>query len=211
MTFFLFCGCDQNEFETSSNKESNFSIELAYPNGEAELIRLPNGLELECCNGQYVVEGDIILTEEQVNLLSDGTRSAITGNIVRHWTDGEVFYKFSSSFSKVNSVRTAIQAWENAVVGLRFTEIFNSSGNYIEFVNSDGNSSYIGMIGGRQEIKLYNDHVGVAIHEISHALGLFHEQSRSDRNSWIIQRILHPGKNIIFTHIYLHQVIKGRM
>lgn len=57
---------------------------------------------------------------------------------------------------------------------------------YIEFVpNNSINSSSVGRVGGRQEIKLATFSESVIIHEICHALGMFHEQSRRDRDQYV--------------------------
>ncbi len=48
--------------------------------------------------------------------------------------------------------------------------------------------SYVGRQGGRQRISLENgacDVKGIAIHEMLHALGFFHEHNRSDRDDFI--------------------------
>ena len=58
--------------------------------------------------------------------------------------------------------------------------------NYVEFIGDTGNSSQIGMRGGRQVIRLTaNSPVGTVVHEILHAIGIYHEQSRSDRDSFV--------------------------
>jgi len=64
---------------------------------------------------------------------------------------------------------------------------------YIDFYstgNVDTSSSYLGRIGGRQQISLadfaltsWNNRT--IIHEINHALGLRHEHTRTDRNNYI--------------------------
>lgn len=59
--------------------------------------------------------------------------------------------------------------------------------DYIEFVPSTGCGSFLGKIGGRQEIFLAGGcSTGNTMHEIGHAIGFFHEQSRTDRDNSII-------------------------
>ncbi|KAK3738622.1 hypothetical protein QZH41_009489, partial [Actinostola sp. cb2023] len=59
--------------------------------------------------------------------------------------------------------------------------------NYIYVVSEGGCWSYIGKSGGKQKLSLGPgcEYKGTAIHEIMHALGFFHEQSRRDRDSYI--------------------------
>ena len=47
--------------------------------------------------------------------------------------------------------------------------------------------SYLGMIGGRQNISIGRgcETKGIVLHEIFHALGRIHEQSRTDRNKYV--------------------------
>lgn len=57
---------------------------------------------------------------------------------------------------------------------------------YVEFTPADVNNSYVGRIGGKQILNLYNFDRGTIVHEICHALGMFHEQCRKDRDDSII-------------------------
>jgi hypothetical protein len=56
---------------------------------------------------------------------------------------------------------------------------------YVEFTPSDKNNSPVGRIGKKQVLNLVNFDRGTITHEICHALGLFHEQSRADRDSYV--------------------------
>lgn len=56
--------------------------------------------------------------------------------------------------------------------------------NFVAFEQQTGCWSSVGMQGGRQVISLGPgcEAMGIAVHEICHALGLWHEQSREDRD-----------------------------
>ena len=58
--------------------------------------------------------------------------------------------------------------------------------------------SYIGRVGGRQQISIGRgcESVGTVIHEIFHALGRWHEQSRPDRDQFvqILLNNIQPGE-----------------
>jgi len=53
-------------------------------------------------------------------------------------------------------------------------------------VNSSGNSSQVGMVGGQQIINIVSwNSQFIIVHELLHALGFYHEQSRADRNNFV--------------------------
>ena len=60
--------------------------------------------------------------------------------------------------------------------------------DYINFTNvgSANSSSYIGRIGGKQNLNL-NTYAfdGIIVHEIWHAIGMYHEHQRYDRDSYV--------------------------
>ena len=62
-----------------------------------------------------------------------------------------------------------------------------SQADYVSVVSKNGCWSYIGRIGGRQELSLGNGcGVNPARHELGHAVGLAHEQVRQDRDQWVV-------------------------
>jgi len=67
----------------------------------------------------------------------------------------------------------------------------NPTGDYVEIIRGASGSgcwSYVGRIGGRQDLNLQQDgciYKYVVQHEMIHALGYFHEQSRADRDAHV--------------------------
>ncbi|GFY68878.1 astacin-like metalloprotease toxin 2 [Trichonephila inaurata madagascariensis] len=69
---------------------------------------------------------------------------------------------------------------------IRFKERTNER-DFIRIFYGDGCWSIIGRNGGQQNLSLGNGcaWVGLVIHELGHAIGLFHEHQRSDRDNYI--------------------------
>jgi hypothetical protein len=124
-----------------------------------------------------------------------GYRALLTGNllpfsgfsIVARWPNGIVPYVYDSSVVDAAS-RSAFEAacreWEQQA-NVRFVPR-TTQANYLTVRSSDNNSSYVGMIGGAQEINIYNwTYKFIICHELAHALGAIHEQCRSDRDNYV--------------------------
>ncbi|MFA0960231.1 M12 family metallopeptidase [Roseivirga sp. BDSF3-8] len=176
--------------------------------GEIEQIETGDGstLMLKNVDGTYILGGDMILTQEQVDRLrtrqADGARTGLA-DLAARWPDCEVFYTINSSLPNQSRVTDAIAHWEAEHPWLKFTQR-TTEADYIEFipVATDGGCfSQVGMIGGRQTIGLESAcSTGNTIHEIGHALGLFHEQMRADRGNWVTVNWanIRPGFEINF-------------
>jgi Astacin (Peptidase family M12A)/Beta/Gamma crystallin len=102
------------------------------------------------------------------------------------WPNGIVPYEIDPNLLNQERVLNAIEHWQDKT-SIRFVWRNSSNAsqypNYVYFRPADGCWSYVGMQGGKQDIGLDQGcGTGATIHEIGHALGLWHEQSREDRD-----------------------------
>jgi Astacin (Peptidase family M12A) len=128
-------------------------------------------------------EGDIVLgtRDEVLKALGEGRGLGIVGEHFR-WPDGII--PFVAQDSVRPRAQAAIQHWMERTP-FKFVPRVDQN-DHISFEHRDGCWSRVGRQGGKQVISLGGGcGIGAAIHEIGHALGLWHEQSRSDRDDFI--------------------------
>ncbi len=144
-------------------------------------------------DGLAVFEGDIILgTIEQMEAMKRAVENpepgleravGLTGPQFR-WPDGVIPFVIDPGMQDRQRVTDAInhfQANTNLRLRARTTEA-----NFVRFQGGNGCSSAVGMRGGSQNITLGTGcDWPRAVHEICHSAGLWHEQSREDRDNFV--------------------------
>lgn len=156
----------------------------------------PMEVSYEIHEGHAIWEGDIDLgpvewiaasaEELRSRPESDGPRYGVVrdGSTYR-WPGGVVPYVIPSGFPSASRITNAISHIEANTNGVDFVVRTNQA-NYIEFRTSTGCSSSVGRIGGRQYVNLASGcSTGNTIHELLHAIGIFHEHTRCDRDTFV--------------------------
>lgn len=146
-------------------------------------------------NGEYYISNDEVLSERQFNILKklakDGIgtteRSTIISDFVKRWTNGVWYYQIASN--RGAEIQEAMN-WISNNSNVRFVERTVQS-QYVTIYDapitaSGSSSNHVGMETGTKQINIHpNQGVGTIAHEILHSLGIFHEQSRPDRDNFI--------------------------
>lgn len=126
-------------------------------------------------------------------------RRGISVNKSPKWTNGVIYWKYDNPAEYSSADRAKFEAGmklleDNTRIGstncITFKKVSASNmpaaGNYVNIKIKGGCWSYLGMLGGKQEMSLVTDcSKGSVAHEFIHALGFSHEQNRPDRDNFV--------------------------
>lgn len=179
--------CQKDEIVDESQSDQNANVVESH---EYISIKLSNNerITLKKVEDYYLLDEDIIISQEQLDQIKSrkNEKGAVLSDLSKRWPNGKVYYKIDSSIPYPNDIYAGIAMWESEVPGLEFIQSTNPSG-FLNFKYSTSNTSYLGYQGNDQPIYLVNYNVsGIVAHEIGHAIGMFHEQCRSDRDQSLI-------------------------
>ncbi|XP_028401749.1 protein SpAN-like [Dendronephthya gigantea] len=150
---------------------------------------------------EFLYQGDIAMNKRDVVDIVNGggagrrKRAVMKKLATRLWQPKKIAYVISSDLGKFAklAILAAIKHWEDTLPCMgKWRDINNLDSskrprNYIRFIKGEGCYSRVGRQRGRQLISIGTGcgYVGVVTHEIGHAMGFWHEQSRTDRDEYI--------------------------
>ena len=154
--------------------------------------------------GYMIIEGDVLVPVDFYDRILPSAPGAPDAPWLpsSFWPNGVVPYELDANVTvlKENRMVAAMGEWE-AVANVDFVERTTET-NYAHIRDSSWdaeptNSSAVGMAGGEQTVNIVSwDWRFVMAHELCHALGFWHEQSRPNRDAYVIinTECITPGK-----------------
>uniref|UniRef100_F6VIM9 Metalloendopeptidase n=2 Tax=Xenopus tropicalis TaxID=8364 RepID=F6VIM9_XENTR len=132
-----------------------------------------------------MIQGDIAVKKSRNALMCPG-KSCLWPRSRK----GLVLVPYTLSNNYNSTERDIIRAAMDEVTVLTCIQFvtYNNESDYLRIRPYDGCWSYIGRVGGAQDVSLMKTgclHHGVIQHELLHSLGFQHEQCRSDRDNYI--------------------------
>ncbi|KAK3889241.1 hypothetical protein Pcinc_006809 [Petrolisthes cinctipes] len=140
--------------------------------------------------GERLFEGDILLTPTQRRSLNE--RKGIAHPYYR-WRDGSdglplVPYTFGDRSVDRVAVWEGLEHWMEHTC-ITFQRATTTRTPHLRFIKGGGCYSYVGRMGQWRgqpvSIGTNCNVLGIVVHEVGHAIGFVHEQSRPDRDGYI--------------------------
>ena len=147
-------------------------------------------------------EGDLKISPEMIGqyygIPGGGvSKRAATNSAMKLWPNGTVPYRIDPDLPSdvKRNISRAISHWSRNTclhfhLYTMFWQVYSNITDYVYFTNESLGcySTSVGKEGGQQIINLGSvlcGQIGVILHEIGHAIGFWHEQSRPDRDQYV--------------------------
>ncbi|GMT05974.1 hypothetical protein PENTCL1PPCAC_28148, partial [Pristionchus entomophagus] len=185
---------DGAEYETVLTPEDFLNaanVVRSSPRGDSDIW------DSDAMYGRDRFEGDIAnenLNPSNIELFLTGGRKGegFQSNAIKNrhqmWPNGRIPYALSSQYSAYSRSLIAASMQEYAAnTCVQWVPKNDQDQNYVYIMPDRGCYSMVGKMGGRQTLSLGSGCIqkGIIIHEMMHAVGFFHEQSRTDRDDFI--------------------------
>lgn len=146
---------------------------------------------------EYIIESDILINEDpELFMKTMKLKNSIYQNL---WPNQTLYYQITPRHFNGDEEKLILNTLKyiSNYSCISFVERKAENKNYVRFIRGNGCYSSVGLIGGEQTLSLGNGCIsmGTIIHEVYHALGFYHEQSRTDRDQYV--------------YIYWDNIIKG--
>jgi len=166
---------ETEQFNPNNSRGSTVEIQTRFFPNQAPVTRTA-----ELVDGYVVIEGDIVLASPE----DDVDKAAILNISNAEWPNSTIPYEIEAGYPDLDMIYFAINHVINNT-NICMVPRTNET-NYVKFINAGGCYSNVGMIGGEQDIGVNPGcGIGATIHEILHAAGHWHEQSREDRDNYV--------------------------
>jgi astacin len=131
--------------------------------------------------GYTIIQEDIQIPVEWLDRPSSTWGNSTT------WPNGVVPYEFDANTTQANRDSFVVaMTYMEGYSGVDFRPRVGGDVNWVHVQNAGFNNSAVGVQGGQQVINIVSwGSRWIMIHELMHALGIWHEQSRTDRGTYV--------------------------
>lgn len=185
---FLLFGCNKIQIKDNAHPIDHVFPEEFIPRGDVKEINLANGMTVYMDEDSVYFLGDILFSKRQIVDFDLSAKSAHAKGSMYYWPSNIIPYYIGAGFTSADilNIKGGLIMLQNAI-DFDFVQCSSYQSDGINFNPSSGNSSPIGKQDGGNTINLASGGFisGTVAHEVMHSLGYFHEQSRTDRDSYV--------------------------